>query len=155
MLPCELCSAYDYCKIPNPEKRLTLKIDHLDHFVLTVANIDKTCEFYAAVLGMEVVVFGNQRKALQFGSQKINLHEAGREFEPKAHRPTPGSADICFITNTPVQAVLEHLQHCGIIILDGPVQRTGAIGVIESVYFRDPDLNLIEVSNYLEKTPSA
>jgi catechol 2,3-dioxygenase-like lactoylglutathione lyase family enzyme len=126
-----------------------MKIDHLDHLVLTVKSIPATCEFYARVLGMEVVTFGGNRRALAFGAQKINLHEAGKEWEPKAHRPTPGSADLCFITRTPLADVVEHLRQVGVEIVEGPVQRSGAAGPITSVYFRDPDLNLIEVSNYL------
>ncbi len=126
-----------------------MEIDHLDHLVLTVKSIPATCEFYARVLGMEIVTFGGNRRALAFGAQKINLHEAGKEWEPKAHRPTPGSADLCFITRTPLADVVEHLRQVGVEIVEGPVQRTGATGSIMSVYFRDPDLNLIEVSNYL------
>jgi catechol 2,3-dioxygenase-like lactoylglutathione lyase family enzyme len=126
-----------------------MKIERLDHLVLTVKNIAATCEFYVAVLGMEVVTFGDSRKALRFGSQKINLHETGKEFELKAYRPTPGSADLCFITSVPLADVIEHLQRYGVKIIEGPVKRPGAIGQIESVYFRDPDLNLIEVSNYV------
>jgi catechol 2,3-dioxygenase-like lactoylglutathione lyase family enzyme len=127
-----------------------MKIDHLDHLVLTVKNIAATCEFYVAALGMDVITFADNRKGLLFGSQKINLHEMGKEFEPKAHRPTPGSADLCFITSVPLADVIEHLQRYGVKIIEGPVKRTGAIGRIESVYFRDPDLNLIEVSNYID-----
>ncbi len=126
-----------------------MKVDHLDHLVLTVKSIPATCEFYARALGMEVVTFGGNRQALAFGAQKINLHEAGKEWEPKAQRPTPGSADLCFITLTPLAEVVEHLRRCGVEIVEGPVKRTGAAGPITSVYFRDPDLNLIEVSNYL------
>jgi catechol 2,3-dioxygenase-like lactoylglutathione lyase family enzyme len=126
-----------------------MKVDHLDHLVLTVKSIPAACEFYAKVLGMEVVTFGSARQALAFGAQKINLHEAGKEWEPKAHRPTPGSADLCFLTLTPLADVVEHLRQCGIEIIEGPVKRMGAVGPIMSVYFRDPDLNLIEVSNYL------
>ena len=125
-----------------------MKVDHLDHLVLTVKSIPATCEFYARVLGMEVVTFGGNRQALAFGTQKINLHEAGKEWEPKAHCPTPGSADLCFITLAPLADVVEHLRQCGIEIIEGPAKRTGATGSITSVYFRDPDLNLIEVSNY-------
>jgi catechol 2,3-dioxygenase-like lactoylglutathione lyase family enzyme len=125
-----------------------MKIERLDHLVLTVADITKTCEFYEKVLGMETVTFGAGRKALSFGQQKINLHQAGMEFEPKAVRPTPGSGDLCFITSTPVAAVIEHLKKAGVAIEEGPVPRTGATGPIQSVYFRDPDGNLIEVSNY-------
>ncbi|AZN35311.1 VOC family protein [Iodobacter ciconiae] len=127
-----------------------MQIDHIDHLVLTVANIDQTTRFYQQVLGMEVVTFGAGRKALSFGSQKINLHEQGKELEPKAAAPTPGSADICLITSTPLSEVILHLQSCGVPITEGPVRRTGASGAIISVYFRDPDLNLIEVSNYAD-----
>jgi len=128
-----------------------MKMDRLDHLVLTVKSIAATCEFYARVLGMDTLTFGDNRKALAFGSQKINLHEFGKEVEPKAHRPTPGSADLCFITSIQIKDVVEHLYQCGVQILEGPVKRTGALGQIESVYFRDPDLNLIEVSNYTER----
>jgi catechol 2,3-dioxygenase-like lactoylglutathione lyase family enzyme len=125
-----------------------MKITRLDHFVLTVRDIEASCKFYSEVLGMEVTTFGNGRKALQFGQQKINLHQAGKEFEPKALRPTPGSADVCFITETPLREVISHLQKLSIVIEEGPVERTGAIGRIDSVYVRDPDQNLIEISNY-------
>lgn len=125
-----------------------MRIDSLDHLVLTVRDIDATCEFYARVMGMEAVTFGAGRRALAFGSQKINLHQQGKEFEPKAERPTPGSADLCFITSVPLAEVIAHLQACKVQVLEGPVPRTGARGPITSVYFRDPDLNLIEVSNY-------
>ena len=127
-----------------------MNIDRLDHLVLTVADIAATCTFYSRVLGMAVVNFGPGRTALAFGAQKINLHAQGREFDPKAARPTPGSADLCFISSTPVAEILAHLQQCGVAILDGPVRRTGATGPIMSVYFRDPDANLIEISNYVE-----
>jgi catechol 2,3-dioxygenase-like lactoylglutathione lyase family enzyme len=125
-----------------------MKLDRLDHLVLTVRNIETTCTFYSNVLGMDVVIFENGRKALSFGSQKINLHEAGKEFEPKAYRPTPGSADLCFTTTAPIDEVVKRLESSKVRILEGPVKRTGALGVMMSVYFRDPDLNLIEVSNY-------
>lgn len=125
-----------------------MQIDRLDHLVLTVRDIDTTCDFYARVLGMESVTFGAGRKALSFGRQKINLHQAGKEFEPKAERPTPGSADLCFITATPLEAAMAHVRAAGVAIVEGPVARTGATGPIQSFYFRDPDLNLIEVSNY-------
>lgn len=126
-----------------------MKIDSLDHLVLTVKDVEASCAFYARVLGMAVVTFGEGRKALAFGAQKINLHPHGREFEPKAQQPTPGSADLCFLTAIPLEDVMRHLQSCGVTLLDGPVRRTGAQGAILSVYFRDPDLNLIEVSNRL------
>jgi catechol 2,3-dioxygenase-like lactoylglutathione lyase family enzyme len=124
-------------------------LDRLDHFVLTVADIGATCTFYTRVLGMEVQTFGPlQRKALHFGRQKINLHQRGKEFEPKAAHPLPGSADLCFIAAVPLDAVIAHLKACGVAIEIGPVDRTGATGAIRSVYIRDPDQNLIEISTY-------
>ena len=124
-----------------------MNIDSLDHLVLTVQDIDASIAFYSAAMGMRPVSFGAGRRALTFGSMKINLHQQGKEFEPKAQRPTAGSADLCFITSVPLQQVVEHLGNCKVPILEGPVQRTGATGSILSVYFRDPDGNLIEVSN--------
>ena len=124
-----------------------MNVDSLDHLVLTVRNIAATCDFYARVLGMETIAFGGGRKALSFGTQKINLHEHGSEFEPKAQTPTPGSADLCFITSVPLPNVIEHITACGVPIIEGPVRRTGATKPLLSIYFRDPDLNLIEVSN--------
>lgn len=124
-----------------------IRIDHLDHLVLTVASIEATCDFYTRALGMTVETFGQNRKALRFGDRKINLHQAGHEFEPKALRPTPGSADLCFIAATPLEEVVAHLEGLGIAIEEGPVPRTGAAGPIRSVYLRDPDANLIEISN--------
>ena len=126
-----------------------MKIDSLDHFVLTVKDIASTCDFYSKVLGMQVVTFGEGRKALKFGSQKINLHEQGMEFEPKAQSPIPGSGDICLITAHALADVIAHLSACKIAIIEGPVKRTGAVGTLLSVYIRDPDLNLIEISNYI------
>ncbi len=125
-----------------------MRIDRLDHIVLTVKDIEATCAFYAKVLGINVVMFGDNRTALTFGKQKINLHLAGHEFEPKALRPTPGSADICLIADTSLTEVIRHLHACGVEIIEGPVTKTGAVGPIESVYIRDPDLNLIEIANY-------
>ena len=125
-----------------------MNIEAIDHIVLTVKDINATCEFYAKVLGMRVTSFGGGRKALSFGTQKINLHQYGQEFEPKAREPTPGSADLCFITAISISDVIEHLGMNGVEILEGPIQRTGAAGTIKSVYFRDPDGNLVEVSNY-------
>jgi catechol 2,3-dioxygenase-like lactoylglutathione lyase family enzyme len=127
-----------------------LKIDRIDHLVLTVRSIEASCAFYSRVLGMDVVTFGTGRKALAFGAQKINLHQAGHEFEPKAGCPTPGSADICLVSATPLPEVIAHLARCEVPVLEGPVRRTGATGPIQSVYFRDPDHNLIEVSTYDE-----
>ncbi|MBK0064149.1 MULTISPECIES: VOC family protein [unclassified Acinetobacter] len=126
-----------------------MKISHLDHLVLTVADIETTCVFYQRVLNFEVVEFGENRKALMFGSQKINLHQTGQEFEPKAAFPTAGSADLCFISQTPLEEIVQHLDQQHIHIEQGPILRTGALGSILSVYIRDPDQNLIEISNYL------
>jgi len=124
-----------------------MKIERLDHLVLTVKDIAITVQFYVSVLGMEKEEFGAGRLALKYGNQKINLHQHKKEFEPKAQQPTPGSADLCFITSVPIPEVLSHLSSCNVAVLVGPVQRTGATGPILSVYFRDPDMNLIEVSN--------
>ncbi|PIF46144.1 catechol 2,3-dioxygenase-like lactoylglutathione lyase family enzyme [Chryseobacterium sp. 52] len=125
-----------------------MEIQNIDHIVLTVADIDKTVEFYTHILGFKTVIFGEGRKALTFGNQKINLHQKGHEFEPKAEQPTCGSADLCFIAGTDIHKVLEELKQKNIEIIEGIVERTGAMGKIRSVYFRDPDMNLIEVSNY-------
>lgn len=127
-----------------------MQIDRLDHFVLTVRDLDATCHFYTRVLGMELRTFGpdNARRALHFGPYKINLHLAGHEIEPKAARATPGSADLCFITTTPIEIVVAELNAADVPLIAGPVPRTGATGPITSVYFRDPDGNLIEVSQY-------
>ncbi len=126
-----------------------MKINRLDHLVLTVADVDATCAFYSNILGMQVETFGDKRKALKFGEQKINLHLKGKEIDPKADRPTPGSADLCFITDTPIAEVQEELIGKSIKLIESQVERTGATGKIISIYFRDPDLNLIEVSNYV------
>lgn len=123
-------------------------IGYLDHLVLTVGDIDATCDFYSRVLGMQIVTFGEGRKALQFGQQKINLHQYGAEFEPKSAHPMPGSADLCFITTIPLAEVLSHLHGMGITPETDIVERTGAMGKILSIYLRDPDHNLIELSNY-------
>ena len=128
---------------------VAIKMSAIDHFVLTVASIEATCDFYTRCLGMDVIEFAEGRKALAFGSQKINLHEKGREFEPKAARPTPGSGDFCLIADTPLEEVVSHLITNGVAIEEGPVGRTGATGSIRSIYFRDPDGNLIEVCNYV------
>ncbi|MEZ4657361.1 MAG: VOC family protein [Caldilineaceae bacterium] len=125
-----------------------MHIDRLDHLVLTVRDLDATVQFYTNILGMDAITFGaDNRKALTFGAQKINLHTAGREFEPKARHPTPGSADLCFITATPLSDWLAHLAKCKICVEEGPVRRTGATGALASIYIRDPDANLIEISN--------
>jgi catechol 2,3-dioxygenase-like lactoylglutathione lyase family enzyme len=130
-------------------KTMSIRVDRLDHLVLTVADVEASCEFYDRILGMTIVTFGNGRKALAFGAQKINLHAHGREFEPKAERPTPGSADLCFISATPLAEVIAHLNAQGVAIIAGPVERTGATGPLRSIYLRDPDRNLIEVANVL------
>jgi catechol 2,3-dioxygenase-like lactoylglutathione lyase family enzyme len=125
-----------------------MKISYIDHIVLTVGDITETGQFYESVLGMTKETFGKGRVALKFGKQKINLHEYGREFEPKASKPIPGSADLCFITETKLEVAMAHVKRSGVIIIEGPVTRTGATGSLISFYFRDPDGNLIEVANY-------
>ncbi|ELX8378471.1 VOC family protein [Providencia vermicola] len=124
-------------------------IDYLDHLVLTTTDQNACIDFYTSVLGMELITFGTQRYALQFGQQKINIHQYGKEFEPKAHLPVPGSLDLCFISKTPIEQVIKHIEKQGVKIIDGPIKRTGAMGEILSIYVRDPDLNLIEISNYI------
>jgi catechol 2,3-dioxygenase-like lactoylglutathione lyase family enzyme/ketosteroid isomerase-like protein len=129
-------------------------IERLDHIVLTVRDVDLTCAFYTRTLGMEVVTFGAGRKALHFGAQKINVHEAGNAGATVvAARPTPGSGDFCLITDRPLPEWIERLRAAGVSLEAGPVTRTGALGPMESVYFRDPDLNLVEISRY-EKQPA-
>ena len=125
-----------------------MKIDSIDHVVFTVKDINATCDFYTKVLGMEVVTFGEGRKSLAFGRQKINLQQFGRESNLIAEKPTPGSVDVCFVASVPVSEVTAHLNSCGVRLVGGPVKRDGARGSMMSVYFRDPDLNLVEVSNY-------
>jgi len=125
-----------------------MKVDSIDHVVLTVKDIEKTCEFYSKVMGMEIVAFGEGRKALTFGTQKINLQKLGRESTLIADKPTSGSADICFVSSLPLTDVVAHLSACGVKLIGGPVERSGARGLMMSVYFRDPDMNLVEVSHY-------
>ena len=125
-----------------------MNIARLDHLVLTVADIERTCAFYTRVLGMAVVTFGEGRTALRFGQQKINLHAADAIPGLVANTPTPGSGDLCFITEVPLADVVAHLEGCGVPIIAGPGPRAGAIGAIQSVYIRDPDQNLVEISNY-------
>ena len=129
-----------------------MKIVGIDHIVLTVQDVDATVRFYESVLGMRKEEFGNGRVALKFGGQKINLHQYGNEFEPKAEIPKPGSEDLCFIAETGLAEAMEHVQREGIGIIEGPVQRTGANGPIMSFYFRDPEGNLIEFANYENHT---
>ena len=128
---------------------MPIAIDSLDHFVLTVRDLDATIAFYRDVLGMTPEQFGEGRMALKFGKQKINLHRAGHEFEPKAGTALPGTADVCFLTSVPLEDVIASLRTHGVPIIQGPVKKTGAQGALNSVYFRDPDQNLIEVSNLL------
>ena len=137
-----------------------MQINRLDHLVLTVKDINKTVDFYVNALGMEKEIFKGSRVALKFGNhakadatksqygQKINLHELGNEFEPKASNVKEGSADLCFISDTSLEEVISHLQTLKIEIEEGPIKRTGAMGMINSIYVRDPDLNLIEIANY-------
>lgn len=129
-------------------------IDHLDHLVLTTARPDACIDFYTRVMGMQLESFIGgtppvERKALKFGNQKINIHVQGSEFEPKAHLPVPGALDLCFIASMPLDAVITRLAALAWPIVEGPVARTGAVGKIRSVYVRDPDFNLIEISEYL------
>ena len=126
-------------------------IDHVDHIVLTTRDLQACIHFYTEVLGMKLEKFKTpteERLALKFGPQKINLHEWGKEFTPRAHVAVPGSLDLCFIASIPLDGVIESLKKHGIPILQGPVDKTGAQGRIRSVYVRDPDLNLVEISVY-------
>jgi catechol 2,3-dioxygenase-like lactoylglutathione lyase family enzyme len=125
-----------------------MPLQGFDHVVLTVADIDATIAFYVDALGMEPVTFGGGRRALAFGRNKINLHRAGQELEPKALHPTPGSADLCLVTDDALETVIDRLAAQGVPIEEGPVDRTGALGPIRSVYVRDPDQNLVEISRY-------
>ena len=124
-------------------------IDHIDHIVLTTRDLQGCIRFYSEVLGMRLENFqtpGGQRLALKFGQQKINLHEWGREFEPRAHVAAPGTLDLCFIAALPLDEVMQRLDAAGIEIIEGPVMKTGAVSKLHSVYVRDPDLNMIEIS---------
>ncbi|MCG7338840.1 VOC family protein [Staphylococcus sp. ACRSN] len=125
-----------------------MNIKRLDHLVLTISSIEETVAFYGDVLGMEVIKFGEDRTALKFGNQKINLHQKDNVIKPNAKNAVPGSADLCFITDVPIDDVIKHVKSLGISIEIGPVERTGASGEINSIYLRDPDENLIEISNY-------
>ena len=128
-----------------------MRINNIDHLVITVHNVDETISFYTRVLGMEAVSFAEGRQALIFGAQKINLHKTGEEIRPHAQNVIPGSADLCFITETPMQQVIPHLASCNVTILEGPVNRSGATGSLLSVYINDPDGNLIEISNQVNE----
>ncbi|MCA8930100.1 MAG: VOC family protein [Alphaproteobacteria bacterium] len=124
-----------------------MHVSHLDHFVLTVADIERSCDFYERVLGMRRSLFGEGRTALHFGNQKINLHPADNLPDPNVRHATPGSADLCFVTTTPMDAVVRHLEDEGVAIITGPAERAGARADLVSVYFHDPDENLVEVAN--------
>jgi len=128
-------------------------IDHLDHLVLTANDAEATKDFYTRVLGMQLETFGAGRMAFKFGNQKINLHIRGKEFEPKAHLPVPGALDLCFIASIALEQVIERLAEANWPIIEGPIMRTGATGPIRSVYVRDPDLNLIEISELVGASP--
>lgn len=128
---------------------MTIKIRSLDHLVITASDLQATIEFYTSVLGMEHVAFGDDLHAVHFGDQKFNIHDAITDVTPKAEKIVPGSEDFCLITETPVSQVIEHLQACAVEIEEGPVKRSGAAGMLESVYFRDPDGNLVEVSKVI------
>ncbi len=126
-----------------------MKVNHLDHLVLTVRDIQASVTFYTRVLGMQETTFADGRKALLFGQSKINLHQAGHEFEPKAAKPTPGSGDLCLVVGDDLGSVQAHLAAAGVAVEVGPVEQTGANGQMMSVYCRDPDRNLVELSNYI------
>lgn len=126
----------------------------IDHIVLTVASIEAALKFYTGCLGMTEVTFGDGRKALAFGRQKINLHQVGHEFSPNARRATPGSADLCFLASIPLAQAIQRLDDAGVSIEAGPVERTGAIGKLTSIYVRDPDGNLLEISEYRDRGPA-
>lgn len=128
---------------------MSITVSHLDHLVLTVRDIDRTCAFYGSVLGMERRSFGPGRVALHFGSQKINLHAADNPIDPNVRHATPGSGDLCFITATPIAKVVEHLRGLGVPVITGPAERSGARGRLMSVYIYDPDENLVEIANDL------
>jgi catechol 2,3-dioxygenase-like lactoylglutathione lyase family enzyme len=124
-------------------------IDHIDHIVLTTRDLDACIRFYSEVLGMKLEEFKTpteRRLALKFGNQKINLHEWGKEFTPRAHVAAPGTLDLCFIASVPLEEVMRRLAAAGVRVIEGPVMKTGATGPIRSVYVRDPDLNLVEIS---------
>jgi catechol 2,3-dioxygenase-like lactoylglutathione lyase family enzyme len=123
-------------------------IDHIDHIVLTTRDLDGCVRFYSEVLGMKLEKFAQGRLALKFGKQKINLHEWGKEFEPRAHVAAPGTLDLCFIASVSLEKIIQRLGEKKIPILEGPVAKTGAQGPMQSVYVRDPDLNLVEISVY-------
>jgi len=128
-----------------------MKVNKIDHLVLTTSDIEQTINFYTTILGMELISVEGGRKSLRFGTQKINLHEAGQEISPHAKHPLPGSTDLCFITETSIQQVVEHLHSSGITLLEGPTKRIGTTGPLLSIYIQDPDGNLLELSNHLKE----
>ena len=129
---------------------VTVTVDSLDHLVLTVRDIDRTCAFYERALGMQRRIFGpDKRTALHFGTQKLNLHPTSQVLDRNVRHATPGSADLCFLTATPIAAVEAHLAALGILVILGPINRTGAQGELRSVYVYDPDENLIEIANLI------
>jgi catechol 2,3-dioxygenase-like lactoylglutathione lyase family enzyme len=140
-------AAFSVIRLEGGEQ--TMQVDRIDHLVLTVKNISVSVDFYTKVMGMNKVTFGEGRVALTFGKQKINLHQQGSEFEPKAKNVKTGSADLCFIVKEPIESLIKDLTLMNVEVIEGPVNRTGATGKIISAYFRDPDGNLIEISNYV------
>ncbi len=127
-----------------------MRLTDLDHLVLTVADLERTAEFYERVCGLTREISRQGRVSLHFGTRKINLHQAGSEFAPHAASPTPGSADLCFLTDAPIEEAAAHVRAQGVAIIEGPVARTGAQGPMRSIYFRDPDGNLVEIARYGE-----
>jgi len=128
---------------------MPIKIKSMDHLVITASNLRTTVDFYSRVLGMEHVEFGDGLHAMHFGDQKFNIHDASTDVTPKAENIVPGSEDFCLLTETPISEVVDHLQACGVAVEEGPITRSGAAGTLDSVYFRDPDGNLVEVSNVI------
>jgi catechol 2,3-dioxygenase-like lactoylglutathione lyase family enzyme len=125
-----------------------VKVTTLDHLVLTVQDLESTVDFYTRVLGMTVSAFAEGRLALKFGTQKINLHELGSEFQPNARRAQPGSGDLCFLSDDPLDSWVDHFEQEGVELVEGPVPRVGALGPMDSIYCRDPDGNLVEIASY-------
>lgn len=130
---------------------MTIRIKNLDHLVITASDLQATIDFYTTVLGMEHVAFGDNLHAVHFGNQKFNIHDASTDVSPKALNIIPGSEDFCLLSETEISLVIQHLRMCGVTIEEGPVKRSGAAGTLESVYFRDPDGNLVEVSNVIDQ----
>ncbi len=124
-----------------------MKVHSIDHIVMTVKSIEKSCKFYQECLGLEIITFQNDRKALKCGNQKINLHEIGHEFDPKAKNASKGTVDICLIVENPIAEIVKDFEKKGVEIIEGPIKRTGATHKLLSIYVFDPDGNLIELSN--------